>query len=234
MAGAQEYAHPEYLADTGWLADHLDDPNVRVVDTDVADQYRRAHISGAVMVQDNYEKDPDTNRVHILGPDAFAQMAQSLGIGDDTLVVSYDNSRGLYAARLWWALNYYGHTNARVLNGGWHKWLSEGRSASTVSAKAGTVVTFTPNVNPSLIVTTDQLKEDYNKSGVAVWDVRGRDEYTGENKRGNKRGGHAPGAVHLEWLELIDDRTHLLKPAAEVRRILEDNGITPDKRIHVH
>ena len=234
MAGAQEYAHPEYLADTGWLADHLDDANVRVVDTDVADQYRRAHIPGAVMVPDNYEKDPDTNRVHILGPDAFAQMVQSLGIGDDTLVVSYDNSRGLYAARLWWALNYYGHTNARVLNGGWRKWLSEGRSASTVSANADTGVTFTPNANPSLIVTTDQLKEDYNKAGVVVWDVRGRGEYTGENNRGNKRDGHAPGAIHLEWLELIDDRTHLLKPAAEVRRILEDNGITPDKRIHAH
>ena len=161
-------------------------------------------------------------------------MAQALGIGDDTLVVTYDNSRGLYAARLWWALNYYGHTNVKVLNGGWRQWLSQGRAVTTVNPKLVSDSKFTSKTDESLIVTLDQLKRDHADPETIVWDVRSHGEYTGEVTRGNKRSGHIPNAVHLEWLELVDDNSHLLKPADEVRRILETKGITPDKRIYIH
>ena len=234
MADEKGYAHPQFLADTAWLEEHLEDPGIRIVDTDVPEEYRRAHIPGAVVVKDHYEKDPDTDRVHILGPEGFAGLAESLGIGDDTLVVAYDNSRGLYAARLWWALNYYGHANVKVLNGGWRKWLSEGRPVTSIGTKVPPGAKFTPKVNYALIVTAEQLKEDYQKPEVVVWDVRSRGEYTGETTRGNRFTGHIPGAAHLKWLELVDERTHLLKPAAEMRRILESHGITPDKRIEAH
>jgi thiosulfate/3-mercaptopyruvate sulfurtransferase len=234
MAGTQHYAHPEFLVDVDWLDAHLEDSDVRIIDTDVVDQFRRAHIPGATVVLDHYEKDPDTNRVHILGPNQFAEMAQALGIGDDTLVVTYDNSRGLYAARLWWALNYYGHTNVKVLNGGWRQWLSQGRAVTTVNPKLVSDSKFTSKTDESLIVTLDQLKRDHADPETIVWDVRSHGEYTGEVTRGNKRSGHIPNAVHLEWLELVDDNSHLLKPADEVRRILETKGITPDKRIYIH
>ena len=234
MANDTGYAHPEFLADTAWLEEHLQDQGLRIVDTDVPPQYQRAHIPGAVIIEDHYEKDPETNRVHILGPQAFARMAESLGIGDDTLVVAYDNSRGLYATRLWWALNYYGHTNVKVLNGGWLKWLVEGRPITTINPKIPPGARFTPKINDSLMVTTEQLKKDYKKPKVVVWDVRSREEYTSTSTRGNRRPGHIPGAVHLEWLDLVDDKTQMLKPAHELRRILNSKGVTPDKRIEAH
>ena len=234
MSERTDFEHPEFLTGTEWLGEHLGEPGICVVDCDVPEQYQRAHIPGAVFQQDHYQKDPDTNRLHIFGPDGFKQLAESLGIGDDTLVVAYDNSRGLYAARLWWALHHYGHTNVKVMDGGWRKWLSEGRPISDFPAGDPPAVTFTPRLDDSMMVTADQLMEEMNKSDAVVWDVRSRGEYEGTTTRGNRRPGRIAGAVHLEWLELVDGRTHLLKPASEIRRILEDNGITPDKRIDAH
>ena len=234
MSERTDFEHPEFLTSTDWLGEHLGDPGIRVVDCDVPDQYQRAHIPGSVFQEDHYQKDPDTNRLHIFGPEGFKNLAESLGIGDDTLVVAYDNSRGLYAARLWWALHHYGHTNVKVMDGGWRKWLSEGRPLIDKPTRDTPAVTFTPRLNDSMMVTTDQLKDDMNNPEVVVWDVRSRGEYEGATTRGNRRPGRIAGAVHLEWLELVDGRTHLLKSADEIRRILEDNGITPDKRIDVH
>ena len=86
-------------------------------------------------------------------------MMESIGIGDDTLVVAYDNSRSLYAGRLWWALQYYGHKNVKVLNGGWEKWVREGRPVSIEGPTPRTGKKFTPKPDPSLIVSTEELKE---------------------------------------------------------------------------
>ena len=105
----EDYTHPEYLVDAAWVAAHKDDSNVVVVDCDVDAAYNRGHIPGAVIVPDNFEKDPDTDRVHLMSPEQFKAMCEGLGVGDDTLVIAYDNSQSLYAARLWWALNTYGH-----------------------------------------------------------------------------------------------------------------------------
>ena len=235
MSDYDGFAHPEFLTTTDWLGENLQDAGIRVVDCDVPEQYARAHIPGAVFMEDHYQKDPETNRLHILPPEGFAELMQSLHIGDDTLVIAYDNSKGLYAARLWWALNYYGHTNVKVMDGGWRKWLSEGR-AVTLSPPAATAgsVKFTPRRNPDLMVDAAQLMSEYADDNVVVWDVRSRGEYLGTTTRGNRRPGRIAGAVHLEWLELVDDATHTLKSAAEIRRLLEANGITPIKRIDAH
>ena len=230
----EEYAFPEFLADTGWLARCLNDGDIRIVDADVAAAYDRGHIPGAVPVSDNYLKDPSTGRVHILPSYGFAQMMESLGIGDVTTVVAYDNSRSLYAGRLWWALQYYGHRNVKVLNGGWRKWVTEERPISIDRVQVQQGARFTPKADSSLMVTTEELKEAHNRQEVAVWDVRSRREYTGENTRGNRRPGHIPGAVHLEWLEMVDDSTHLFKPAQEMRSILGSRGITPEKEVLTH
>ena len=173
---------PEFLTSTEWLGDHLEDPGIRIVDCDVPDQYMRAHIPGAVFQEDHYQKDPATNRLHIFGPDGFKQLAESLGIGDDTLVIAYDNSRGLYAARLWWALHHYGHTQTSK------SWTAAGASGSPKDDLSPTDppgdapgVTFTPRLNDSMMVTADRLMDDMNNPEVVVWDVRSRGEYEGNN-----------------------------------------------------
>ena len=225
------FAHPELLVDAAWVAAHQDDPNVAVVDGDVEGGYLRGHIAGAVRVPDNYEKDPSTGRVHILPPDQFANLCQNLGIGDDTLVIAYDNNQGLYAARLWWALTYYGHPNVRVLDGGWRRWVQEGRAISFDTPKPNTRVKFTPKVDDSIMVRVDELKAACSLTDSALWDVRSDGEYDGSNNRGNRRAGHVPGAVHLEWFNTVDRETHRLKSPQEIRKLLNERGITPDKAV---
>ena len=232
--GAGGYAYPEFLADTEWLMEHLHDDSIAIVDTDVAAAYHRGHIPGAVLVPDNYEKDPASGRTHILPAESFAQMMESLGIGDDTTVVVYDNSRSLYAGRLWWALRYYGHVDVQVLDGGWREWVSKGMPTSIKPRQTRDGARFTSKPDASLIATTDELKSIHDKPGTVVWDVRTREEYTGENPRHNRRPGHIPGATLLEWLEMMDERTHTFRPAEEMRRILDSKGITPAKEVVVH
>ena len=228
------FAHPEYLVDAAWVDAHKDDPNVVIVDTDVEASFLRGHIPGAVMVPDNYEKDPDTGRVHIMGPEQFASMCQALGIGDDTLVIGYDGSQSLYAARLWWALNYYGHTNVKVLDGGWRSWVRGGHPISFDRARPKTGVTFTPKADESIMVKVDELKAACNLADSVIWDVRSDGEYDGSNSRGNQRLGHIPGAIHLEWFHVVDRDSHCLKSPPEIRRILNEKGITPDKAVFAY
>ncbi len=234
MTTASGFAHPELLVDAAWVEAHKDHPNVVVVDGDVEGGYLRGHIAGAMLVPDNVEKDSDSGRVHILSADKFAAMCQDLGIGDDTLVITYDNNQSLWAARLWWALNYYGHTNVKVLNGGWRSWVQEGRAISFDRSSPKTGVKFTPKVNDSVMVKVDELKEACSLSDAVIWDVRSDGEFDGSNARGNKRSGHVPGAVHLEWFNLMDRDTHLFKPADEVRKMLSDKGVTPDKAVFAY
>lgn len=234
MTISEGFAHPEYLVDAEWMAAHLDDSNVVVVDGDVEAGYLRGHIPGAALVPDNYEKDPDTGRVHILPPDKFAAMCRNLGIGDDTLVVAYDNNQSLYAARLWWALNYYGHTNVKVLDGGWRRWVAEGRPISFDRPAPGAAAAFTPNIDESVMVKVEELKEACSLADALIWDVRSDGEYTGANDRGNRRAGHIPGAVHLEWFNVMERDTHRFKPAAAIRQMLNDKGITPDKAVFTY
>ena len=228
------YARPELLVDAEWVDAHKNDANVVIVDTDVEAGYLRGHVPGAVLVPDNYEKDPATGRVHIMPPDQFAAMCQALGIGDDTLVIAYDNNQSLYAARLWWALKYYGHSNVKVLNGGWRSWVKEGRAISFDRPRPAGNVKFTPRVNDSIMVNVDELKASCSLDDVVVWDVRSDGEYDGSNSRGNQRVGHIPGAAHLEWFNVMDRESHRFKPADEVRSMLKEKGITPDKRVYTY
>jgi len=234
MARDEGFTHPEFLVDAAWVAAHLEDPQVVIVDGDVEAGYLRGHIPGAVLVPDNYEKDPASGRVHILPPEPFAVMCQNLGIGDDTLVVAYDNNQSLYAARLWWALNYYGHTQVKVLDGGWRRWVAEGRPISFDRPTQRHGATFTPAIDASIMVQGDELKAACALPDAVLWDVRSDGEYRGANDRGNRRAGHIPGAVHLEWHNVMERDSHRFKPAAEIRQLLTDHGITPDKAVFAY
>jgi thiosulfate/3-mercaptopyruvate sulfurtransferase len=224
-----DYGHPEMLVDGDWLQAHLDDPNLRVVDCDPPDAYKRVHIPGAVSPSDTMMKNPDDRRF-IMTPEQFAAEMARLGIGDDTLVVSYD-AGSTTAGRFWWCLNYYGHTNAKVLNGGWNLWLKEGRPVTMAQPKVS-AGTFTPRANNTLYATAEHIMSNLGNEDFVVLDVRSDGEWEGTNLRGNKRGGHMPGAVHMEWVNnLTADDEKRWKSADELREMYAACGITPDKQI---
>ena len=151
---------PEYLVDPQWVQDHASDPNLVVVDIDGEAAFQRGHIPGAVMLPSNYERDPATGLVRTMPPEKFAATCQALGIGDGSRVVVYDNNLSLYAARFWWVLDRYGHTNVKVLDGGWRRWVMEGRPGSFPSYW---VITATPamllaSTVSGVVVSTKQLR----------------------------------------------------------------------------
>lgn len=224
---------PDIFVSTEWLAEHIGDANVRVIDTDVPGDYAEGHIPGSVTPVDHYYKTSATDRVHIQTAARFAETMSGLGIGDDTIVVGYDRSGGIYSFRLMWALHYYGHTNVKILDGGLPKWIAEGRATTTEPASfAGAGGVFTPKANSKIIASRDRVISAIDDDSTVILDVRSDSEWTGENKRGGPRGGRVPGAVHLEWLNFhTGGDIPMIKSADEIRKLLADVGITPDKNV---
>jgi len=231
MAG---YARPELLAETDWLAQHLADPNIRIIDCDDPEAYKRAHIPGAVALPiHHYIKDPE-NPQYVMSAEMFAEAMGSLGVSNDTTVVVYDGDAGHYACRLWWALDYYGHSRAKVMNGDWTKWFAEGRPIN-IDVPAVKPARFQIRPGPDSLCTLDDVRNAIGDKGAVIWDVRSREEHIGQDPRENKYSGHIPGAVHLEWRRLVDENKHgVWKPAQELRRMLAEAGITPDRVVLSH
>ncbi len=230
------YARPELLAEPDWLADHLDDPAVRVIDCAALEAYRRAHIPGAVRQPTHtYLKEAGAREggagMFVMPPDEFAALMGGLGVDAETTVVAYDDANSLVAARLWWALAYYGHERAKVLNGGWHRWLTEGRPA-TFHATQPEPRAFAARPAPARYASADDLLAEHGSDACAVLDVRSDGEWDGSNARGNRRVGHVPGARHLEWTRLVEQAdTRRFLPAAEMRALLEEAGVTAGGRV---
>jgi len=233
MSKDQDYVIPELLTDTEWLQNNLSNNDIRIVDCGYWEAYKRAHIPGAVGITgDHYFKDPDTNRTFISNPEQFSREMSELGISNNTLVVAYDDFGSLWASRLWWVLKYYGHHSVKVLNGGWKKWLSEGRQVTDVKPHIHKTK-FNPVIDNGILATAEQIMDiDRNNPEKIVFDVRSDAEYKGENDRGNKRAGHIPGAKHLEWLNFVDkEKNMIFKSASEIAALLAPLGITKDKEI---
>jgi len=231
----------DLLITTDWLADHLNDPNIRIVDIRGhvlpanqprphyfahKDDYITRHIPNAVFVDWVLDiTDPDSpNAGHIAKPEPFAHLMGSLGIDENTLVVAYDDFGGIFSARLWWALNYYGHERVVVMDGGWHKWIAENRP-TTADLPIITPKIFTPKVNPALRLTIDQVQTGI-QTNMPLIDVRTPDEFMGRASRA-KRFGHIPTAKNLPRNDLIRaDNTMLSVP--DLRLKFADMGITTD------
>jgi len=226
----QGYARPEMLTTTEWLATHLHDDNLRIVDCDNRDAYRRAHIPGAITFRGHHYLKEEEGALHIMGPEKFAETMGALGIGNDTQVIAYDSFSSLYATRFWWALNYYGHTQVKVLNGGWDKWFSEGRTMSNEVPRPAKAI-FTSRPHEEMIARWDTVRDAIGKPTCTILDVRSDEEWTGANKRGTKRGGRVPGAIHLEWLNYVDSKTKEFKPAAELRAMFQQAGVVPERAV---
>jgi thiosulfate/3-mercaptopyruvate sulfurtransferase len=224
------YAHPEHMATTDWLAEHLDDPNVVVVDQDLPDNYARVHIPGAVVYKDHYYKEL-SDTPYIQDAWTFAMTMESLGIGDNTTVIAYDSDANHVAARLFWALKYYGHEDVKILDGGFPKWLAEGKPLSRKVPTPGSA-SFTSRPQADLFSDKDEVLACTTDNDAIMLDVRSDEERNGTNKRGTARGGRIGNSVHIEWKNFITDGdVPVIKPADELREILEANGVTPEKKV---
>ena len=232
MAGLV-YPNPNLLVECDWLAEHLHDPNIRIVDADERVAYGRAHIPRAVGHLGHMYLKEREGATHIMGPEHFASTMSQMGIGDDTLVIAYDAANSLYATRFWWCLNYYGHSSVRVLNGGFHKWVDENRPIELVARKV-LPATFTPRVSPEWLGVCDVMKDQVGDSDTVFLDVRSAGEYAGTNDRGNSRRGHVPGAVHLEWLNFVSRGQRTFKAPELLTKMLTERGVTPDKNVYTY
>lgn len=230
-AEPEGYAHPELLAETAWLSDQLERPGIRIIDVRERPAYDAGHIPGAVWYDRTALKDPD-DKLHVIREELFAEKMGELGVGPDTEVIIYDEGTGLWAARLWWVLNYYGHPRVRIVNGGWAKWEKEGRPA-TKEVPTVAKTTFTPRPDPNLICSIDEVKAYAAdpKAEVVLLDVRSQGEYVGADVRA-ARGGHIPRAINVDWtLSLTESDPKVWKPAKELRALFERAGIEKDSTI---
>jgi thiosulfate/3-mercaptopyruvate sulfurtransferase len=217
----------EILVTSDWLAAHLDDPAIRTVDTRKGDAYNLSHIVGSV----GYQGGPFLREEGaIIGPDKFADLMSRLGVGDDMTVIAYDDGNNLFAARLWWVLNYYGHRRVKVLNGGWDLWIAEGRPVETAIATPS-AAPFNSHRNDQWIADAQYVKASIGNPERLILDVRGESEWTGANPMGTKRGGHIPSAVHLEWTKTIDPDTKRFRPAPVLREMFEKLGATSEREM---
>jgi thiosulfate/3-mercaptopyruvate sulfurtransferase len=236
------------LVNTEWLQDHLEDPEVRVVDirgyvkkTDLGggrqsaeylparEKYDEAHFPGAVFVDWTRDiTDPDDPvPAQIAPPDRFADLMGSLGIGDDTHVVVYDHAGGQFATRLWWALTYYGHDRVSVLDGGWNKWAAEGRP-TTAEIPNPAPATFTPKTRHGWRKEAEGVLSASRTGEALVLDARDEGQYTGAVTRGEGRPGHVPGARHLHADGLFGpDGTFLSDEDLEEK--LREAGVPEDR-----
>jgi thiosulfate/3-mercaptopyruvate sulfurtransferase len=156
---------------------------------------------------------------------ATARKLSQAGIGTEHTVVIYDAANALWATRLFWTLEYLGHTNVHVLNGGWEKWRAEERPIRN-GVSTAEPAQFHVNVREELLATKAWVLEHFDDQDVQVVDTRSRGEYTGRNARA-KRGGHIPGSVHAEWVLNVDDREQgTFLPKRELKEMYDTMGVT--------
>jgi thiosulfate/3-mercaptopyruvate sulfurtransferase len=224
---ADKYARPQMLVDTAWLAAHVNDPGIRVVDMR-ANGYAGGHVPGAVHLANSAIRDSKHPPTFVPPRAAFESLMGRLGIANTTRVIVYDDRGGLYAARLWWLLQYYGHANVALLDGGWTKWAAEGRPTS--ADVAGVSATFTARPDPKWLATADDVLAAIKSGGTKIIDARTAGEIAGRDLRNIKRGGAIPSSISVYWEDgLNPDRT--LKSAAELRALFESRGLRPTDEV---
>jgi thiosulfate/3-mercaptopyruvate sulfurtransferase len=226
LAAQAGYARPELLVDTAWLAAHLNDPDVRVVDLRPRG-YAEAHVPGAVWLDNNAIRVANRPPTFLPTATEFEELMSRLGIGNTTRVIAYDERGGIYAARLWWILNYYGHRNVALLDGGWTKWTLDARPTN---ADTPTPARTTFRVQPGTVkvATADDVKRAISTPGVKLVDARTQAEIDGKDLRNIKRGGHIQSSVPVYWEDTLDPATKTFRGAAEIRKLYRDRNITPD------
>lgn len=239
-----------HLVETDWLEAHLHDPHLRIVDmrgevkskTDETgyqtaeylgcrEQYLAGHVPGALYLDwtSDLIDELDPVPAQAASAEKLARVLGERGIGDEHLIVAYDDhGASQFATRLWWLLRYYGHQNCRVLNGGWSKWTAEQRPV-TVDVPSYSPASFTPQAHPEWSRTAEEVLERIGKPGVELIDARDEGQYTGRVRRGI-RGGHIPGAVNFPR-ELLTRADRTFEDSAKMAEAVRHAGIRPEHEI---
>jgi thiosulfate/3-mercaptopyruvate sulfurtransferase len=226
------FARPDIIVDTAWLAANLSAPNLRIVDMRPRG-FADGHVPGAVWLDNNAIRNPKAPPTFLPTPQEFAALMGRLGIAPSTRVVVYDERGGLYAARLWWILNYHGHTNVALLDGGWPKWTAEARATSTDAAMPAPA-TFTVRPGTIGVATADDVKAAIGGTGTRLIDARTQGEIDGKDLRGIKRGGFIESSIPVYWEDLLDATSRTVKPAAELERVWRGKGVSKNDAVVVY
>jgi thiosulfate/3-mercaptopyruvate sulfurtransferase len=237
MSDQNQYAHPEALVSTQWVAEHINDPNIRIVESneDIL-LYHKGHIPGAVKIDWVSDLNDPLVRDYLDG-ERFAKLLSDKGIGRDTTVVFYGDKNNWWACYAFWVFQLFGHTNAKIMNGGRKKWEEEGRPMTTEVPSYPIMNYPVPTRDDSKIrAFRDQVMEHLKKGGALV-DVRSPGEYSGEllhmpdyPQEGALRGGHIPGAKSIPWAKAANDDGTFKSPA-ELRALYGGQNITPDQDV---
>jgi len=222
----------EWLVEAGWLNEHLKD-RVIVADTRTEQQYLQSHIPGAVWLDLSGLGARTSESALPLLQQELAAKFSTLGITGAEQVVFYDESMGTKAPKALWFLTYAGYRWGRVLHGGFGAWQKAGLPVSTEKtgrpAKA-----FHVNANPAVLATTDYVAKRIHNATTVILDVRSRDEYSGRDASQHcARSGRIPGAVWLEWTQLLENPL-TYRQISELERRLKEVGATPDKEVLVY
>ena len=233
-----DYAHPEVLVDTEWVAQHHNDPNVRVaeVDYDPAANYAIGHIPNSVLFDWKADINDPVAR-DLPNSEAITKLLRRAGISPDTTLVLYGDFNNWFAAFAFWVFKYYGVKDIRLMNGGRKKWIAEDKPLvkDVPTPAAGTITVPAPD--EKLRVYLDDVRRalsDVKAGRRRLVDVRGPKEFSGEitappeyPTEHAQRGGHIPGAVNIPWAQAVqDDGT--FKPRDELEKLYHGKGITPE------
>jgi thiosulfate/3-mercaptopyruvate sulfurtransferase len=230
------YVHPEVLVSTEWVAEHLDDPSVRLVESDEdLLLYESGHIPGAVKVDWVTDLNDSVNRDY-LNREQMQQLLRAKGIKQDTTIIFYGDKNNWWAAYAFWVFRLFGIERLRLMDGGRARWVEEGRELTTKvpSYPAGNITVGERN-DTTIRAFRDDVLAHLKRRGALV-DVRSPEEYRGERlhmpdypNEGALRGGHIPGAKSVPWARAVNPDTHTFRPASELRTIyVEEQGLAPE------
>ena len=230
-----EYAHPESLVTTDWVARHGRDPNVRLIEVDVdTSAYEQGHVAGAVG-WDWQNQLQQTVRRDVIGKGDMEKLLGAAGIGNDTTVILYGDNNNWFAAWAFWQMKYYGHQDVRLMDGGRVKWLAEGKPTVTESANPAAMTYRAAAPDENIRAYRDYVLGAVNAGSVSLVDVRAPAEYSGEllapenlPQEGSQRGGHIPGAANVPWGQAVsEDGT--FKSADDLAELYGGKGIDGSK-----
>lgn len=231
------YARPDVLVETEWLAQHLTDPSLRLVESNEDPElYAQGHIPGAIHIR--WKTDlQDPVRRDWVSREELEGLLGSRGIGNEHTIILYGDRNNWFATYTFWLLQYYGVENLKILNGGRQKWVAEGRPLTTEVPQCPPTTFRAKDPDPALRAFRDEILRRLEDPALALVDVRSPQEYHGElvappgyPQEGAQRAGHIPGAVNIPWTQNVrEDGT--FKSVEELRALYGSVGITPDKEV---
>jgi len=237
VSAGSGYTHPEVLVETSWVAEHLNDPTIRLIeaDEDVL-LYEVGHLPGAVKLDWHVDVQDPVAR-DFVDQKGFEELMSKWGISNDTTIILYGDKNNWYACYSFWLFTMYGHRNMKIMNGGRVKWESEqGLMTKEVPQYAATTYHAQP-VDESIRAYRDDVASGLKNPGRALIDVRSPQEYTGElihminyPQEGAQRGGHIPSAKSIPW-GMAANADGTFKSTEELHQLYVGKGITPDKDV---